>query len=537
MVFSQSIEITSFSTNPVEINPLVGGNVIINYKYSSETGSAGNHIYLALELLDGTNSFKKTIAEITLENQQAGTNVTGVVNLFISSNNILSANLDTGYYYQVKSILFASGGWTGIAWSGYWNTPSILLQDTSAVVPRTDAIIKGVDVSWMSEMESSGFVWKDNAGITKNLMPLLNQFEINAVRLRVWVDPSISEANGWCDIPDLVYKAKLASAEGMDVMVCIHYSDYWADPGQQNKPAAWDGLTVAELETAIYNHTTNILTALAAEGITPKWVQLGNETNNGLLWPTGKPSINGFSNYAKFIAAGNNAVKNFNSTIKTIVHLSNGYDNNLYQWNIGGLISSGAQFDIIGMSLYPDSNNWINLVNDTYSNMIDMKSRYGKEVMISEVGFNSTTPNIAYQFLVFILEKTREAGGLGVFYWEPIAHNGWKSYSKGAWDSDGSPSVAMDAFVDFKTLSIGDKSTFDFDYKGLKFYPNPVSKQLIITVINKQIVTLKIFDIFGRELKAFTGFKSHHVLDVSDLPKGIYLLTTNTKETFRFITY
>jgi len=537
MLCSQSIEITSFSTNTVEINPLLGGNVSINFKYSSETGSMGNHIYMALELLDGTNSFKKTIAEITLENQIAGTNVSGSINLFISSNNLLSANLEVGYYYQVKSILYASSSWTEIAWSGYWNTPSILLQDTSAVILNTDAIIKGADVSWMSEMEASGYVWKDNVGTTKNLMPLLKAYEINAVRLRVWVDPSISEANGWCDIPDMVHKAKLATAEGLDVMVCIHYSDYWADPGQQNKPASWDSFTVSELETAIYNHTTNILAALALEGITPKWVQLGNETNDGLLWPTGKPSLNGFSNYAKFIAAGNNAVKNFDSSIKTMVHLSNGYDNNLYQWNIGGLISNGAQFDIIGMSLYPDPSNWINWVNETYTNMLDMKSQFGREVMIAEVGVNFSTPDIAYQFLVYILEKTRKAGGLGVFYWEPIAHNGWKSYSKGAWDSDGSPSVAMDAFVDSKTLINGDKSTINSNIIGLKLYPNPVSGQLTITVIDKEIDTLTIFDKVGRELKVISGFKSHHILDISDLPKGVYLMTTNTKETFRFITY
>lgn len=535
VLFSQSIEIISTTTNPLEVNPLLGGNLAVNYKYTSEVGSAGNHIYIGLELLDGSNSYISTIAETTLHNQTPGTNLTGSVNFFISSNNTLSTNLTSGYYYQIKTILYGSGGWIENAWSGNWNTPRTTLQDTSGIVPRTNTIAKGVDISWMTEMQAAGYVWKDNAGNTKNLMPLLKEYQINAIRLRVWVDPSVSGANGWCDIPDMVNKAKLAIAQGMDIMICIHYSDYWADPGKQNKPAAWTSMTVPQLETAISNHTTNILTALATEGITPKWVQIGNETNNGMLWDTGKASVNGFINYSKFVNAGNNAVKSFSNNIKTIVHLSNGFDNNLYQWNIGGLVSNGAQFDIIGMSLYPEAGNWINLVNQTYTNMLDMKSRYGKDVMITEVGFSSSTPNISYQFLVYIFEKTREASGLGVFYWEPITHNGWKSYSKGAWDNDGSPSLAMNAFINSTTLSLRESGKKTGNLNGLKLYPNPVLEKLTINLIDNNINSVNVYDLAGRKLKQFNNIKNKDVLEVTNLPNGVYVLFTNTKEQYKFV--
>jgi arabinogalactan endo-1,4-beta-galactosidase len=93
---------------------------------------------------------------------------------------------------------------------------------------------------------------------------------------------------------------------------------------------AWVGLSVSQLETAVYNHTSDILNALGNENIIPKWVQIGNETNDGMLWPTGKNSAGGFSNYAKFINAGTSAVKNYDSNIQTIIHLSNGYDNGLF---------------------------------------------------------------------------------------------------------------------------------------------------------------------------------------------------------------
>ena len=106
------------------------------------------------------------------------------------------------------------------------------------------------------------------------------------------------------------------------------------------------------------------------------------------------------------------------------------------------------------MSLYPDLDNWKSNVDDTYDNMIDLKSRYNKEVMMVEIGFSYSRQDISYQFLTYMIEKTKQADGLGVFYWEPIARNPFTSYSKGAWDADGSPSLAMDAMSSSSELSV-----------------------------------------------------------------------------------
>ena len=454
-LFSQSIEITSFNENPLEVSPLLGATLTINFNYSSEVGSIGNHIYIGLEILDGNNQFVKTIAESTLQNQQTGTNIQNSVNFFIGSVHKLSTNLPNGHYYQVKAILYKTN-WIANAWAGYWNTPALILQNTQGYEFSKNRINKGADISWMTEMENSGFTWKDNNGNSKELMPLLKEYDLDAVRLRVWVNPDVSSANGWCDIDDLVVKAELAKNAGLEVMISIHYSDWWADPGQQTKPVAWINFSISQLETAVYNHTTDILNALNTKGITPKWVQIGNETSDGMLWNSGKASTGGFGNYAKFINAGTNAVKAFNNSIKTILHLPNGNDNPLFRWNIDGLINNGlisSRLDIIGMSLYPEENNWVSMVNDTYNNMIDVKTRYNKDVMMAEVGFASNRPDISNQFLTYIIEKTKQANGLGVFYWEPIAHKNWNSYSKGAWDEDGSPSIAMDAFLIFTSKS------------------------------------------------------------------------------------
>lgn len=533
--FSQSIEITALSSNPLEVSPLLGADLTINYKYSSEAGATSNHIYIALELLNSDNNYVSTVADITLESQQAGSAIQNSVRFFIGSSNTLSANLPSGQYYQVKAILYASGGWTANAWAGHWNTPSLVLQDTSGYTFSTNTIHKGADISWMTEMESDGFTWKDNSGTSTALMPLLKTYNLDAVRLRVWVNPEDSGANGWCDINDLVAKAELAKANNMDVMVCIHYSDWWADPGQQTKPTAWNTMPVSQLETAVSNHTTNILTALSAKGITPKWVQIGNETNDGMLWPTGKASTGGFANYAKFLNAGANAVKTFNATIKTILHLANADDNSIFKWNIDGLKNNGflmEQFDIIGMSLYPNETDWKSKVDGAYTNMLDMKSRYGVDVMLVEVGFPSNKPTIAHQFLTYVIEKTKQAYGLGVFYWEPIAHNNWKGYSKGAWDADGSPSVAMDAFLDMTTLSTSENRV---DTNLLKIYPNPSYQYLNIVLSEGTLNTIRIYNLKGHLIKKYIKPNITNTIDVSHFSSGMYLIKINHFKTFKFI--
>jgi len=530
-VTAQSIEIISFLNNPVEINPFTGGNVVVNFKYTSETGSTGNNIFIGLEILDSNNNYKGSITGKTLLNQQVGNNTQSSVELFISSYNTLSVNLTHGDYYQVKAILYESGTWLGNAWAGYWNTNPLIIQDTSGISYSTNTISKGADISWMTEMESIGYSWKDNNGNTRELIPLLIDYELNAIRLRVWVDPNSSGANGWCDINDLVNKSKLADEENLDIMICIHYSDWWADPSNQTKPAAWVGLSVSQLETAVYNHTSDILNALGNENIVPKWVQIGNETNDGMLWPTGKASTGGFSNYAKFINAGTSAVKNYNSNIQTIIHLANGNDNGLFLWNIDGLLNNGLianRIDVIGMSLYPDESNWISLVDDAYNNTIDLQSRYSKDVMVVEVGFSNNRPDISYQFLTYMIEKTRQANGLGVLYWEPIAHGNFTNYSKGAWDTDGSPSIAMDAFKDLGIQNSEGKSFLKNE--NFKIIPNPTKNFLKMELNSEDEHILLIFNMLGEKLIEISNYKDMQKIDISKLKNGIYLLKINNSE-------
>jgi arabinogalactan endo-1,4-beta-galactosidase len=324
------------------------------------------------------------------------------------------------------------------ACSGSKNQPSI------PTPPPASNFAKGADISWVTEMEAAGIKFYNTLGSQQECMSLLKSLGMNTIRLRVWVNPS----NGWCNEADVITKAVRAKNLGMRLLIDFHYSDSWADPGKQNKPAAWTSLSTAQMQTAIYNHTFQVLTQLKNQGIVPEWVQVGNETNDGMLWPEGKASVN-MVNYALFFKAGYNAVKAVDANIKVMVHLSNGFDNGLYRWNLDGLKNNGASWDVIGMSLYPSASNYSNLNVQCLNNMNDMVSRYNSEIMVCEVGMPASEATACRDFITDLIAKVKQVNnnkGIGVLYWEPQAYNLWQGYGLGAFDVSGKPTVALNAF-------------------------------------------------------------------------------------------
>lgn len=326
---------------------------------------------------------------------------------------------------------------------------STLVLGASMLYPsESTAMVKGADVSWLTQMEQSGYRFYNDSGKPHDLLLTLKQHGINAIRLRVWVNP----AGGWNGFNDVIAKAKRAKAAGFDIMIDFHYSDSWADPGKQTKPTAWQSYTFEQLMSNVYWHTYNSLVALKQAGITPKWVQVGNETNNGMLWDDGKASAN-MRNFAWLINSGYDAVKAVNTSTKVIVHLANCENNALYRWMFDGLKTNGAKWDVIGASIYPTqtgNGDWFTMNNRCYDNLADMVSRHGKEVMIVEVGMPWDDPKNSYDTLVDLLNKMKwipDNKGLGLFYWEPQSHNGWQNYSLGLMDQGGKPTHAMDAFL------------------------------------------------------------------------------------------
>lgn len=316
---------------------------------------------------------------------------------------------------------------------------------TPPVVVTNPDFVKGADVSWVTEMEASGYKFYNSSGVQQDVMQILKDKGMNTIRLRAWVNP----ANGWCNTADVINKALRARALGMKLMIDLHYSDTWADPGHQVKPAAWANLSFSALTTAVHDYTTGVMNALKDKGITPEYVQVGNETNDGMLWPDGQASKS-MANFAALVNAGYNGVKEVSSTTKVIVHLSNGYDNSLFRWMFDGLKANNAKWDIIGMSLYPSTSNYQSYDTQCLANINDMVSRYGKPVMICEIGMDVTQPAIAKAFIADLISKVRSVSdnnGLGVLYWEPECYNNWNGYTLGAFDNSGKPTTALDAFA------------------------------------------------------------------------------------------
>lgn len=275
-------------------------------------------------------------------------------------------------------------------------------------------------------------------------MKLVQSLGVDAVRLRVWVNPQ----NGWCNQDDLLVKARRAKHLGMRLLIDFHYSDTWADPGQQNKPAAWSTLSFSELKAAVASHTTSVLQLLKDNGIQPEWVQVGNETGNGMLWEDGKASVN-MANYAALNNAGYDAVKAILPNSKVIVHLQNGQDNSLFRWLFDGLKNNGGKWDVIGMSLYPNKENWEAYNTACINNINDMIGRYQSEVMICEVGMSWDEEEVAEQWLKELLKAANGIPNqkvLGIFYWEPLAYAGWNGYTLGALDNNGRPTKVWNAF-------------------------------------------------------------------------------------------
>ena len=311
-------------------------------------------------------------------------------------------------------------------------------------LPSNPLFAKGADISWLTQMENTGRKFYSSTGTEQDCLLLLKNLGMNSVRLRVWVNPSA----GWNNTADVLAKALRAKSLGLRIMIDFHYSDTWADPGHQAKPAAWVSQDFTTLKNSLYNHTTAVLTEFKNNGVLPEWVQVGNETNDGMLWPDGKASVN-MSNFAQLVNAGYDAVKAVVPTAKVIVHVSNGYDNALFRWIFDGLLANGAKYDVIGMSLYPTTANWSTLNTQCLATMNDMVARYNKEVMVVEVGMSWDQAAACNSFLADLIAKTKSVTGnkgSGVLYWEPQAYNNWQGYTLGAFDNSGKPTAALNAF-------------------------------------------------------------------------------------------
>lgn len=319
------------------------------------------------------------------------------------------------------------------------------------MVAQTNDFALGGDISSTTESESKGRKVYNLQGEERETTQLMKDYGMNAIRLRVWVNPK----DGFSSPEDVLVMSRRAKDLGMDIMIDFHYSDWWADPGKQIVPKAWEGLGVEDMSKALAKHTRETLQLLKDNGIDVKWVQVGNETTNGFLWDLGRIQENP-KNYACLTQAGYEAVKEVYADATVIVHLDNGFDQQLYDYVFDILKENGTQWDMIGMSVYPY---WAiegkrepdaeSTLRDAIANIKHLKQKYGTDVMVVETGVDAREPEEGYKFIKDLIDASlNETDGAckGVIYWAP-EWNADLDYHLGAFAND-RPTKIMDAFLE-----------------------------------------------------------------------------------------
>jgi arabinogalactan endo-1,4-beta-galactosidase len=278
---------------------------------------------------------------------------------------------------------------------------------------------------------------------------------MNAVRLRVWVN----HTTGWSNKPDMLSLAKRAAEQGQRIMIDIHYSDFFADPSHQTIPAAWQKYDYPTMLEAVREHTLDVLYTLKEAGIKPEWVQIGNETPNGMLWPMGKVNKEEgeWEHYAGFTAMGYEAAKEAFPDITVIVHVDNAYEQRDWFWT--QMAAHGGKWDMIGLSHYPMMSAWnggktwqeMNELAET--NIRRLISQWHCPVMIAEIGMFANDTTSATVMADFVQRAQAIDSCAGIFYWEPEVFGGWRpteyiplgwgSYDMGAFTPEGHPSEVM----------------------------------------------------------------------------------------------
>lgn len=267
----------------------------------------------------------------------------------------------------------------------------------SVTVYASDGISYGADIGDLSQLEALGYKYLDDNGVEKDPLELLYDKGVTAVRIRAFVNPDSSfewtKNNGttcylgYCDTAGVVYTAKRANELGMDINLVLHYSDHFADPEYQDIPSQWADATEEQLSQYVYDYTYYIMNQLASEGIYPKWVEVGNEVNAGILYPYGS-SMTNFERMTEYLNSGYDAVKAVSPNTKVVTHLasvsSDAVVEGNFTWFFDNFNAYGGKTDVIGMSYYPY---WTKADIDgaTYT-LANLAHLYDKEVMICETG-------------------------------------------------------------------------------------------------------------------------------------------------------
>ncbi len=321
----------------------------------------------------------------------------------------------------------------------------------------------GMDVSSLLSLETQGAKFFDYHGKEDDLLIILKESGVESIRLRLWLDPfspeKVSYEGGRNDLNTTLILAKRASKVGFSIVLDLHYSDFWADPGKQIMPKAWNGLSFEELLLTVELYSEKVIYQFHEANINLAYIQVGNEITNGILWPHGRLYDedgnlypDGYKRLSEILNAGIRGVRKASPESKIIIHLDRGGDVKLYKDFFGAMHPLLLKFDVIGLSYYPY---WHGTFTDLGKTIDFLKENYEEEVMIMETSyaFNTTsgygpfvvtetkTPQISgfppytikgqVEYLALLFNFIIDHKVDGVFYWEPawvpLLHDTWAS--------------------------------------------------------------------------------------------------------------
>lgn len=320
---------------------------------------------------------------------------------------------------------------------------------------------KGMDLSFQSELEDYNLIYKDENGIPVELLNFVSENGTNLVRLKLWHTPQ----NGENGLDDVKAYAQRIKSKGMDFLLNFHYSDYWADPGTQTPPVAWQNMTNEQIRVAIYEYTKDVVTQLKNQNTLPDMIQIGNETNSGFLWNYGKvwgDFSDNWSNYATLVNEAIRAVREVDTenSVKIMLHHSS-VENAIYFFN--ELNVYDVDFDIIGLSYYPQfQTHNLTLIQ---SKLNELATTFNKDILMVEVAYPFTfdwndnsnnfigdesqilsqfaaTPQGQKAYLTWLVNTIKDIPnnhGIGFCYWAPdwVAFSGNEntSTSGSSWEN------------------------------------------------------------------------------------------------------
>ncbi len=424
---------------------LTAGEYAFSFDFSGDTSNSGLSYNITNDA--GTSLARgNTLSGRGWDNWQNYTTSTFYLSTTTTVNFSLEGTVPVGWWGYLDNLtLSGTGSITSNGTSG--STSSGTIIDDGEISVETintlpDDFALGMDISSIVSEFNSGVTYQDYNGNTlynvKEFCQFLaNDCGISHVRVRVWNDPYDANGNGYgggnCDINTAVQIAEGCAAAGLKMLIDFHYSDFWADPGKQTAPKAWGSYSLSQKQAAIAEFTTNSLEKIRATGATVDMVQIGNETTAGVCgeWTT--------ENMCKIFNSASAAIRALDKSIRIVVHVTNPEKGNVTTW-AKNLDTYNVDYDILATSYYPY---WHGTLSNLTQQLQTVRTTYGKDVMVAETSYaytledsdgwqntineGSSDIDMPYEFtpqgqansVRSVINAVNDAGGIGVFYWEP----------------------------------------------------------------------------------------------------------------------